>query len=1231
MAKEIIIQFKLNGITQSITDVTSLNTKVDNLQQKFVETTTSGKAVGDTIGASFKTVSTSAQDAVSNVGNFSDSLNNIKDNEKPLGSLNDKIKDTGSNLENTGKKSQSFGQHLEKSSKGASQAINGLATGLQLVGVQDENINKVATGLSVMAELLKAQEVLSKNAFGDKGILQQFKSLGQLITTKKTSIALSEEQAGASVVEAGATGSATVATTAFGTALKALPWGWILAAVGAVIAAYELFGDTSKEEAEKANEALNEQLDILNSINDASQNITKNATENKAATNDAEIAGYEKQLQLVISTNGSLKEQNEIQKNIIVAKQKKIQIELDGEVANQRNLLIGLNEQKDLIEKKQKLVDDGTLSSDKQKETQKEINDLTAKNEKDQQLITESFQKQNRLSSDLTLSKQFDLKIQQASTAEKAKQLKLEREQFEIDLKKREKDTKELIQKIKFDVDTDELKKQLKEIEEQIGRFGSKGSEVKLIDINVESVKADLKLSLDAIQKSLNIELRETLNSEEEKRKSTVETLQSKIDAAKKSLDYDKLTASQRIKLNEEIKINSQAIDEANTIFYKSELDKRSDALDKFDKEIAKKGLVGNDKIKTNTDGQTQGTTLADDNGDSFKKRFDDFAKSENEIATLKKQSLQDTIDADEKALESAQLTNDKKEKLEIQIANLKVRQNEIVGESNKTISDKFIELSEQAKQAAIKANEEVKKEIEGKKLTKKELLEVDVEFRIVDEQVDKELKEVIGNLNTAMDEKVAIAKEEQDKLSNEVENGSVLRIGLYKREGDSIKKQLKSAGDEITEEAKKAQAKAIKELDGLGLSPDKYKIELDKINAAFSKLYNDIDKKTQLFSEEWLDKLNKTLNKAKVLISTFGNIALDIWSALNEAQNIRDEMMINQIESDFEKKQEIMNAELEAHQKVEDEKAQIVQDSTNRIQQIENQLQGARGQRQKYLLALLAEEERRRNKAANEQKKAHDAKIKQETALADAEQAKNDKIKAIQKEATIRQLKLDKARTIVQGALAAIEAFQALAGITAVGPILGAVAAAAVGVLTALQVDNINQQIKAAEQMKHGGQLKDSGGKVIGESHDNGGVRGTGRFNNIEVEGDEFIVNKKSTQRNLKAIEQINKEGMNTTFKLIPETSFLSTANTSTTSSPVTSFNTRLAKGGLIPNAVLPDFNSIRTALEKNETNTSTTKDIDFSAIVEAIKNMEPPVVSIVDINTGQQRVAKIKELARV
>ena len=85
-------------------------------------------------------------------------------------------------------------------------------------------------------------------------------------------------------------------------------------------------------------------------------------------------------------------------------------------------------------------------------------------------------------------------------------------------------------------------------------------------------------------------------------------------------------------------------------------------------------------------------------------------------------------------------------------------------------------------------------------------------------------------------------------------------------------------------------------------------------------------------------------------------------------------------------------------------------------------------------------------------------------------------------------------------------------------------IAAVATAVMSAKQLSATVKQAKLA-----------NGGELYGPSHDSGGIKGTGRFANIEVEGGEFVTNKHAYRNNREAIEKINSAGRSMRFVAIP------------------------------------------------------------------------------------------------
>jgi hypothetical protein len=140
-------------------------------------------------------------------------------------------------------------------------------------------------------------------------------------------------------------------------------------------------------------------------------------------------------------------------------------------------------------------------------------------------------------------------------------------------------------------------------------------------------------------------------------------------------------------------------------------------------------------------------------------------------------------------------------------------------------------------------------------------------------------------------------------------------------------------------------------------------------------------------------------------------------------------------------------------------------------------------------------------------------------------ERKRNEEIKKIEKQRADVAFRLQIAQIIGNGALAVTRAFAEL------GPIAGAVAAALIGVTTGAQIATANNQRKVVQQLEDGGLL-------VGASHSQGGipVGNTG----IEVEGNEFVVNKKSTAKYLPLLEAINGDKSMTAPLLPRTTSFM-------------------------------------------------------------------------------------------
>jgi len=106
-------------------------------------------------------------------------------------------------------------------------------------------------------------------------------------------------------------------------------------------------------------------------------------------------------------------------------------------------------------------------------------------------------------------------------------------------------------------------------------------------------------------------------------------------------------------------------------------------------------------------------------------------------------------------------------------------------------------------------------------------------------------------------------------------------------------------------------------------------------------------------------------------------------------------------------------------------------------------------------------------------------------------------------------------------------EIWKTTASIPVVGQLIGAIKTAAAVARAAAAVSQLSST-KFAD-----------GGLLQGNSHANGGIRGTGRFGNFEAEGGEFFVNKQATANNLGALHTLNSYGKTVQFDLVPRIKF--------------------------------------------------------------------------------------------
>lgn len=158
----------------------------------------------------------------------------------------------------------------------------------------------------------------------------------------------------------------------------------------------------------------------------------------------------------------------------------------------------------------------------------------------------------------------------------------------------------------------------------------------------------------------------------------------------------------------------------------------------------------------------------------------------------------------------------------------------------------------------------------------------------------------------------------------------------------------------------------------------------------------------------------------------------------------------------------------------------------------------------------------------------------------------------------------------------------------------LNIVMAALVGVMGGVQVGIMSKQLAKLED----------GGLISGKSHAQGGVRIPGT--NIEVEGKEYVVNKKTTAENIDFISWFNKQKKRVTLDDV--TGFFGRPVAG--GSPVKNY---LAEGGQIP-------------IIEN----TVTSSIDYAQLADAMGNIKlEPRVAVTDIIDAADQVTQVRDIA--
>ena len=395
------------------------------------------------------------------------------------------------------------------------------------------------------------------------------------------------------------------------------------------------------------------------------------------------------------------------------------------------------------------------------------------------------------------------------------------------------------------------------------------------------------------------------------------------------------------------------------------------------------------------------------------------------------------------------------------------------------------------------------------------------------------------------------------EKLPEKSKNAwGILNLNAYSKGINDLKATFNRLVEDIENEQKELIIKLANN-----------EISLGDFNTAYNELEGlkeEANETIENLTNMGKNKIGEFIESINTYIQAVGQGVQELLSTVWDAQSAALDAQQEALEK--------ANSELE---KQLDKQQQITQRHADKINQIEDELSTARGDRRQHLIDALSA-----------QIAAQRASLAAEQRIQKQKEANEKKQDALDKKRKEAQRKQDITSAIISTALATANGL-ATKPFVPVGIAMGALAAA----LGAAQVSIIASKHYA------------KGGLLEGPSHSQGGipVGNTG----IEVEGKEYIVNKRSTAKNFGLIEYINRSNKQLDINDIMAY-FDSAASRS-----VKGVRSKFADGGQLP--TLNDEIDVTSQLQTVVVN----------------QDQRPIYVTVRDINNAQENYRNVQVLA--
>ena len=386
--------------------------------------------------------------------------------------------------------------------------------------------------------------------------------------------------------------------------------------------------------------------------------------------------------------------------------------------------------------------------------------------------------------------------------------------------------------------------------------------------------------------------------------------------------------------------------------------------------------------------------------------------------------------------------------------------------------------------------------------------------------------------------------------------------------------KELINAINSTFDSINNLKAKATVSFNNGLLSPEQYAEvteQLDTLETQVIEGYKEATQKLKDLPADFVASLN-------TYVQAVGQTISGILSAFQDLQ-----------ENNFEYQQNMLDKEATMLDNKLSKIDEIYQKHKDNVSSIEDELASARGDRREHLIDQLNNETFAQRQAWMEEKKIQKEK-----------EANEKKQEALAKKKRKEQKKWQLAQAIISGALAITNGF-ATKPFVPLGIAMGALAST----LTAVQIATIASQKTYAK-----GGVLDSRSVAQGPRHSQGGIKLQPYGINAEIEGGEFVTNRKSTSTNLPLLEFINSKKRRVNLNDL--VTFYNEGQPVRKS--MTSIQSRFANGGQLP--VLND-------------NLDSTQDR-IIANMQELSN-RPIYVAVTDIENKMEDVRQVRALAGI